>query len=84
MIMFYIYLIIIFLLGALSPVQTSANSKATEYLKSPVASSLCSFIVGTAALVIITLIAERSLAIPLEKVSGLPWWAWAGDRKSVV
>lgn len=84
MIMFYIYLIIIFLLGALSPVQTSANSKATEYLKSPVASSLCSFIVGTAALVIITLIAERSLAIPLEKVGGLPWWAWAGGAAGAI
>lgn len=82
--MFYLYLLIIFLLGALSPVQTSANSKATHYLKSPVVSSFCSFLVGTAALVIITLIAEHSLAVPGEKVAGLPWWAWAGGAAGAI
>ena len=82
--MFYLYLLIIFLLGALSPVQTSANSKATYYLKSPVVSSFCSFLVGTAALVIITLIAEHSLVVPGEKVVGLPWWAWAGGAAGAI
>lgn len=82
--MFYLYLFIIFLLGALSPVQTSANSKAKEYLNSPIVSSLCSFIVGTAALVLIVLITEHSLAIPAEKVAGLPWWAWAGGAAGAI
>ncbi len=82
--MLYLYLAIIFLLGALSPVQTSSNSKAKEYLYSPVAASLCSFIVGTAALVILTLITEHSLAVSADQVRGLPWWAWAGGAAGAI
>lgn len=79
--MFFIYLLIIFLLGVIAPVQTSSNTRAQDYLKSPLVASLCSFMVGTAALVLICLLVEGSL--PSGNVAGLPWWAWCGGAAGV-
>ena len=76
--MFYLYLVIAGLLGVIAPIQTSANSKAQEYLKSPLAASLCSFLLGTAILLAITPLFEHGFSLSGSSLGELPWWAWCG------
>ena len=77
------FLLIIFLLGALQPIQTSSNTKAQDYLHSPLVASLCSFFVGSLALALICLIASRGFSEGLGDLGGLPIWAWLGGAAGV-
>ena len=72
------YLLLIFLLGVLTPVQTAANSRLRMSVGSPLVASLVSFSVGTLYLVVATLIQKSSLTIPADTFGNLPWWAWFG------
>lgn len=81
--MIAVYLLIIFLLGVLQPIQTSFNTKAKDYLKSPLVASLCSFFVGSLALLIICAIASRGFSGGLGNLCGLPIWAWLGGAAGV-
>ena len=72
------YLLLIFLLGVLTPVQTAANSRLRMSVGSPLVASLVSFSVGTLYLIAATLIQKGSLGIPTEVFGNLPWWAWLG------
>lgn len=82
--MLAVYLVIIGILGALAPVQTSSNSRAQDFLRSPIVSSLCSFLVGTLALLLITAVTEHGLDIRGGQVSELPWWVWTGGAAGVI
>lgn len=82
--MFYIYLIFIALLGALTPVQTSSNAKAQQYLKSPIVASLCSFLVGSVALLFLVFAIDHGLHISSGQIAELPWWAWTGGAAGVI
>lgn len=82
--MLIIYLTIIALLGAIAPVQTSANSEAQGYLRSPFVSSLSSFATGTMILLVICLCLYHGLSVEGADVSGLPWWAWFGGAAGVI
>ena len=73
-----IYLLIIFILGALTPVQTSANSRLRQSVMSPLFASLVSFFVGTLCLIAATLIQKGTLAIEQNAFATLPWWSWLG------
>lgn len=81
--MIVFYLFIIFLLGVLAPVQTSSNTKAQDYLKSPLVASLCSFFVGTLALLVICFVASHGFSDGLGELGGLPVWAWLGGAAGV-
>ena len=72
------YLIPIFLLGVLTPIQTAANSRLRQSVVSPFIASLVSFSIGTIFLFSVTLIEKRSIFIDPELFSTLPWWAWLG------
>ena len=72
------YLLLIFLLGVLTPVQTAANSRLRLAVGSPLVASLVSFSVGTLYLIVATLIQKGSPGIPAEAFGILPWWAWLG------
>lgn len=80
--MLIIYLTIIAILGAIAPIQTSANSKAQDYLKSPLVSSFCSFAIGTLLLLIISGLFPGS-GTEGTGISELPWWAWCGGAAGV-
>lgn len=82
--MFYFLLVIIFLIGTLQPVQTSANSRAKEYLGSPLVASLCNFMVGAILTLVLALAVEHGLGIPSQAASELPWWAWLGGAAGVI
>ena len=73
-----LYLILIFLLGVLTPVQTASNSRLRLSVGSPLVASLVSFSVGTLYLIAATFIQKGSLCIPTEAFVNLPWWAWLG------
>ena len=73
-----IYLLLIFLLGMMTPVQTAANSRLRQSVVSPLVASLVSFTIGTSYLIIATLIQRGSLGISAEAFNDLPWWAWLG------
>ena len=73
-----LYLIPIFLLGVLTPIQTAANSRLRQSVVSPFIASLVSFSVGTIFLLIVTLCEKGGILIDRELFSTLPWWAWLG------
>lgn len=72
------YLLLIFLLGVMTPVQTAANSRLRMSVGSPLVASLVSFSVGTLYLVVATLIQKGSLSISVEAFENQPWWVWFG------
>ena len=72
------YLLLIFLLGSMTPVQTAANSRLRQSVVSPLVASLVSFSVGTVYLAMATAIQCGSFSIAAETFNSLPWWAWLG------
>ena len=72
------YLIPIFFLGVLTPIQTAANSRLRQSVVSPFIASLISFSVGTIFLLIVTLCEKGGILIDRELFVTLPWWAWLG------
>ena len=72
------YLIPIFFLGVLTPIQTAANSRLRQSVISPFIASLVSFSVGTMFLLIVTLCEKGGVLIDWELFATLPWWAWLG------
>ena len=72
------FLLLIFLLGILTPVQTAANARLRQSVGSPLVASLVSFSVGTLYLIAVTLIQKGSISIPADAFGALPWWAWFG------
>ena len=72
------YLIPIFFLGVLTPIQTAANSRLRQSVVSPFIASLVSFSVGTIFLLIVTLCEKGGILIERELFTRLPWWAWLG------
>ena len=82
--MFWLFLVVIFLIGTLQPIQTSANSRAKDYLGSPIVASLCNFMVGTLLTLALALIVERGVWMDSEALSRIPWWAWLGGAAGVV
>ena len=72
------YLIPIFFLGVLTPIQTAANSRLRQSVVSPFIASLVSFSVGTIFLLIVTLCEKGGILIDRELFSTLPWWSWLG------
>ena len=73
-----IYLLLIFLLGTMTPIQTAANSRLRQSVVSPLVASLVSFSVGTVYLAVATAMQCGSFFIAAATFSNLPWWAWLG------
>lgn len=72
------YLILVFLLGTLTPIQTAANSRLRQSVVSPLVASLVSFSVGTLFLLLATVIEKGSPFFGSDVIGTLPWWAWCG------
>ena len=65
------FLLLIFLLGVLTPVQTAANARLRQSVGSPLVASLVSFSVGTLYLIAVTLIQKGSICIPADAFGAL-------------
>lgn len=72
------YLIIIFFLGVLTPIQTAANSRLRLSVGSPLVASFVQFVVGSVFLAVATLIERGNLFFSTSLFSDLPFWAWLG------
>jgi bacterial/archaeal transporter family-2 protein len=63
--------------GAVLPVQAGINAQLRTTLGNPLAATLVSFLIGSAALALVVLAAR----MPLPAAAGLaraPWWHWTG------
>ncbi|MFP7255923.1 DMT family transporter [Terribacillus saccharophilus] len=66
------------IIGAGLSVQTPINSELRKIVKSPVLSSMVSFIVGLIFLAIITIAIGSTIGIPIELFRSQPAWIWFG------
>lgn len=71
------YLLFALAAGAMLPIQFGINAQLAHWVESPVRASLISFVVGTLALLAVTLVAFRQLP-SAERIGGAPWWIWVG------
>jgi transporter family-2 protein len=66
--------------GMFSSVQTAVNGHLSRLLHSPIHAAFVSFVVGTVALLILTLIFDGSLGIRDGRITNTvikqPWWIW--------
>jgi transporter family-2 protein len=63
--------------GAAISMQFGVNTQLRGVVGGPIVAASISFIVGTVALVALTLVVDRSLP-PVGAVLGAPWWVWIG------
>lgn len=66
------------------PIQTSINAQLGRRAGSPFMGALLNFIIGLGALLIITVIVERSLMIPIGEIISAPPWILLGGCFAVV
>ena len=64
------------LAGALMPLQAGINAQLAKHVSSVLSAALISFVVGTVALLTLTLY-QRELPA-LSAFKGLSWWHWSG------
>jgi bacterial/archaeal transporter family-2 protein len=62
--------------GAMLPIQFGINAQLASWVGSPLRATLVSFAVGTAVLLVATLVFARGW--PADRVAGAPWWVWLG------
>jgi transporter family-2 protein len=72
-----LYLAFGFAAGAMLPFQFGINAQLAHWVGSPVRASLVSFVVGTLALLVVTLLFVRGWP-GSDRITGAPWWVWAG------
>ena len=66
------------------PMQTSINAHLGRRVGSPFTAAMINFMVGISALLIVTLIVERDLAIPVEDLMKAPPWVMLGGVLAVI
>ena len=69
--------------GSLLPVQAGINAQLRFTLINPLAATLVSFLVGTAALGVVVLGARVPLP-PIAVMERAPWWHWTGGLLGAV
>src|SRR5262245_45791965 len=63
--------------GMLLPVQAGINAQLRTYVGHPMVAATINFLLGTSALIVISLVARTPLPDPA-KLSAIPWWLWLG------
>jgi bacterial/archaeal transporter family-2 protein len=71
------YLVLAFVAGVMIPFQVGVNARLAHFVGGPIRAAFVSFVVGTIALLIVTLIVWRPLPSG-GRLAGAPWWAWIG------
>lgn len=69
--------------GAMMPLQAGVNGQLARHIDSVMAASLISFVVGSLALLFITL-AQREIPTTMAPFRGLSWWHWTGGLLGVL
>jgi bacterial/archaeal transporter family-2 protein len=63
--------------GAMLPLQAGINAELARFIDGPSRAAFVSFLVGTLALLVLSLVATRGLPSP-GRLDGAPWWIWVG------
>ena len=69
--------------GAMMPLQAGVNGQLARHIHSVLSAALISFLVGSLALLLITL-SQRDLPAGLAPFRGLSWWHWTGGLLGVL
>jgi transporter family-2 protein len=72
-----LYLALAFVAGAMIPFQVGVNARLAHFVNGPIRAAFVSFVVGTIALLILTVIIWRPLPSG-GRLASAPWWAWIG------
>jgi bacterial/archaeal transporter family-2 protein len=72
-----LYLVFAFVAGAMIPFQAGINAQLAHWVQSPVRAAFVSFVVGTAALLILSVAIWKPLPTG-GRLAGAPWWVWIG------
>jgi bacterial/archaeal transporter family-2 protein len=74
-----LYLLLAAAAGAMLPVQAGVNAQLARFVGGPVRASFVSFLVGTIALLLLSIALIASKPLPSgSKLGGAPWWVWVG------
>jgi bacterial/archaeal transporter family-2 protein len=72
-----LYLLFAFVAGAMIPFQAGINAQLAHWIHSPVRAALVSFVVGTIALLVLSVAIWRPLPSG-SRIADAPWWVWIG------
>ncbi len=75
--MTWAYLLFAFVAGAMIPFQAGVNAQLSQWVESPVRAAFVSFVVGTLALLLISVLILKPLP-SLARLGDAPWWVWIG------
>lgn len=64
------------MVGVVLPLQAGTNAQLRAYVGSPVNAAVVSFVVGTIALVAVSVLTRQSWSGG--QLTGAPWWIWVG------
>ncbi|MHC5253269.1 DMT family transporter [Listeria kieliensis] len=79
-----LFMLMGFIAGMLSPIQTSINGKLRMAVGSPFLASFISFLVGTILLFLICLIIEKRVTFKVRGVGKIPFWVFTGGIMGVI
>ena len=72
-----LYLLIAVAAGVMIPFQAGINTQLAQLVGSPIRAAFVSFVVGTLALFVLSLLILKPLPSG-ERLAGAPWWLWTG------
>jgi len=72
-----LYLLFAFAAGTVLPFQAGLNAELARWLHSPVRAAFVSFVVGTIALLVLSVLVWRPLPSGA-RLAHTPWWVWIG------
>jgi transporter family-2 protein len=78
----WLFLFIVFLAGALIPIQTAMNARLGAALHSPYGSTTATFFIGGAFLLVFLVVSRTPLPSP-STLASAPIWSWLGGVLAV-
>jgi transporter family-2 protein len=73
----WLYFLFALAAGALLPFQAGVNAQLSHWLGSPIRASFVSFLVGTLALLVLSIAILKPLPSG-GRLAAAPWWVWIG------
>jgi bacterial/archaeal transporter family-2 protein len=75
--MAWLYLLFAVAAGAMLPIQFGVNAQLAHWLGSPIRAAFVSFLVGTIALLAVSVFVRKPLP-SFARLGDVPWWVWVG------
>jgi bacterial/archaeal transporter family-2 protein len=71
------FLVLAVAAGGALPFQAGINARLAAFVGGPIRASMISFAVGTVVLLVLALVATRSV-VATGRLGQVPWWGWIG------